>query len=484
MENIRSLLVAIAIATAPLSYLQAQPFWEWTDPLALSDSISDNANAFLYLDYYSESLFMFWERSEDSLSTAIWMDNILDGEAAEILFSDPSIHYRHPRIINAHYYPYSDTLFYLLFETDQNGNIDIHYSSYLMDGTFTEPQPFADTPDDDTQLSTGRAGFFDGIASMINAAAWISNGKLYARSLVYNGGWVFNDAVVIDSGNCSNPVVASGDSYFNNILYQKEEPGGSHLYQTNYTGNNWSIPGLFYDSTDSRNPTRASYYANPCWSTCIDSSWKVMIESYDTYQLYNISGPEPYSPAVLGFVIGVKSWFPEVIVAIVHPDNGIDEIFMTEWWSAPDFYNFSNSGTMNRNPRFFHGESYGSNTWCWYDYLLWESYRNGHWQIWSSKLLQCMGGTEETSGAVKDFSVYPNPFSARTTISFSLEQASYICIKVYDRKGIYTGMVVNRRFDSGRHQLDWSAEGLAAGLYILKMECSGEIRTARLVKTQ
>jgi hypothetical protein len=483
MKNTRYLLVAIAIATAPLSFLQSQSFWEWTDPVPLSDSISDNANAFLYLDYYSESLFMFWERSEDSLSTAIWMDNILDGEAAEVVFSDPSIHYRHPRIINAHHLPYSDTLFYLFFETDQNGNTDIYYSSYLMDGSFTEPLPFAATPDNDTQLSTGRAEFFDGIANVINTAAWISNGKLYARSLVYDGGWFFDDAVVIDSGNCSNPVVASAEFYDNKILYQKDEPGGSHLYQTLYAGNNWNTPELFYDSTDSRNPTMASYYIHPCWSTGTDSSWTVMIEDYNTYLVYNISGPEPYDPAVLGVVMGVKTWGPLVIVAIAHPDNGVDEIFMTEW-SNPDFSNFSNSGTMNRNPRFFHGEYYDYGSWCWWDYLLWESQRNGHWQIWSSKYLQCVGGTDETSGVVAGFSVYPNPFSARTTISFTPEQASYISIKIYDQKGIYTRTLVNRHFNSGRHQLDWSAEGLAAGLYILKMECCGEIRTVRLVKTR
>lgn len=471
--NIFTLLVCISCL-----HLNAQIWGEWTDHVPLTDSVADNCNPYLHLTYFNDqvSLFLFWDRSADSVSTEIWMDNILDNDPAQVILADSGVHYTRPRILDARYYPYTDTLFYVFYESSQNGNKDLFYMAFRSDWSFSPAETLSDMPGNDEQLSMGREEFYDGSAYFLNTLSWINNGKLYACFYQMDEDYYFSDYQVIDSNVCRAPVVDGSNS----ILYEKTDSSKSYICTVNYTNDGWNEPEIYYDSTDSKNPTRTDYWGNACWSLKIDSVWKVIVEDWGNDHIYNLEKEIPFDPAIMGIVIGVNDWI-EAWIAVEYAEDSINEIYLAGW--GDNFQNFSNSGIPNRKPAFFRGE--GINGWCWYDYILWESFRNGHWQIWSSKVMQCVGGVEEDHARKENiFKVNPNPFTRQSTITFDLVQSNNVAITLYNIHGETIRTITQDYYRAGIHQVRIDASGLTPGTYIVRLASGDQVYTAKVVKSK
>ncbi|HSG67813.1 MAG TPA: T9SS type A sorting domain-containing protein [Bacteroidales bacterium] len=478
MKPANAIIFTILILIIPWSVFSQ---WnEWTDPFPLTDSLTDNLNPYLHHTWLNEQemVFMVWEKPVDSISTEIWMDNILDEEPASVVLSAPGVKYSHPKIMGDPWGNYGNALYYLFYQTNENGNEDIYFVPYGLDGTWGGPEAVTDSPNDDAQLSVSREMFYDATYWIRGLAAWISGDDLYACFLQYDGSFYLDEPVLIDSGVCSAPSV--GLDYIYGIIYSKLDSNAQHIYKAGFN-TTWNPPEVFFDSLESVNPTAASYYGHPAWSVKTDSNWRIMIIGWNEYNIYDLSSPEPFDPAVLGVFLGVKSWFPEILVAVEYPEDSVVEIFMTEEMGSGNFVNFSNSGTDNQHPQFFFGESYPYNFYCWYDYLVWESMRNGHWQIWSAKFIQCGGGIEEEeeNAFIK---VYPNPFRQETIIEFTLNVEEVVEADVFDNYGRHVTRLAYKTFSPGEHQLRWEADGLSPGIYLLHLKISGRNYSTRILK--
>jgi hypothetical protein len=465
----------------------SQGFWEWTDPIPLTDSLSDNSNPYLLLTSYGydASLLMFWEKRIDSLSTAIYMDNILDEDTAAQVLYTPGVSYSNPQVINVKPYAGPDASFYLLFESNQNGNIDIYYKVGLLDGTYLEAVALTNSPSDEVSFTIGNEHiYWDGGPYLKDMLAYIRNDSLFARNLISESDSLyFDEEILIDVPSCSNPVGA-GESGNIGLTYLKSDTGEYHIYQAScdYTGN-WSTPELIYDSADCRNITLALNWGNIVWSAYRDSSWKIMTTDYwGIYTYDSISKDNPFDPAALGFVIGVKSWAPELWIATPYSENDTDEIFMSIWPGHYAFEDFTGSGVPNRNPQFFRGES--DSYACWFDYMVWESYRNGHWQIWASKTIQCVGSVKETNTDEQFISVHSNPFSNETTLEFTLDEAAVMKVEVINSSGKIVDNITDKTYTEGTHQLRWNSQGLPAGMYIIKMTLGDKTYTSKIIKSR
>ncbi len=462
----KSLLLSLAALVLLISPARTQSMWQWGDPFPLSDSVSDNCNPFLLSSYLlkNQTLFLVWDRAEDSLSTAIWMDDLLDAEPPQMVLSDPGVHYTHPKLVNADYST-GDLVFHLLYQTDQNGNQDIYYISYLEDGSFTDPVAIAGEPGDDMQLSVGREAFYDASQTDLNYIAWINSDKLYASTLTWDAGQYFSEAVLVDSAVCHKPSVSQGQGFMGwaapGIFYEREDSAGMHLYFAGTEGNGiWTAPEVVYDSTPAMNPTRMDYYGNACFSAFMDSSWKIVIHNeWGPMTVFDISKEEAFDPSVLGGVLGVDRWWDMAWIALTYPVDSVDEIFMSNMNWPAGFENFSNSGCMNRNPQFFNGENY--NGWCWYDYLLWESERNGHWQIWGSKVVQCAGGIDEERGE-EHLSIHPNPAIDEISIRYQVP-GSGCRVYIYDLYGHSQDKII---IPEAQDQMRIDVSDYPAGTYI------------------
>jgi hypothetical protein len=77
---------------------------------------------------------------------------------------------------------------------------------------------------------------------------------------------------------------------------------------------------------------------------------------------------------------------------------------------------------------------------------------------------------------------YPNPFNAVTTIPFALPDARDVRIKVLDILGREVVTTVGgESLPAGYHKVQFNADGLASGIYLIRMEAGGFVATQQVV---
>ncbi|MEO6166112.1 MAG: T9SS type A sorting domain-containing protein [Chitinophagales bacterium] len=93
----------------------------------------------------------------------------------------------------------------------------------------------------------------------------------------------------------------------------------------------------------------------------------------------------------------------------------------------------------------------------------------------------CSGGRMEAS-ATNDLSmsVFPNPLSNSTTISFSISTSQNVSLQVFDVTGILVAPLAERMFEEGENKIEWNVENENPGIYFLRMQTANESETIRL----
>ena len=102
---------------------------------------------------------------------------------------------------------------------------------------------------------------------------------------------------------------------------------------------------------------------------------------------------------------------------------------------------------------------------------------------------------EDFAGAadLRDFVLnapYPNPFNNETTISFQLQTACRVELKVFDITGRSVGVQnfepLHKWMNAGEHEVVWNAEGMTSGVYFVRLTVDRghltDVRKAVLVK--
>jgi hypothetical protein len=65
---------------------------------------------------------------------------------------------------------------------------------------------------------------------------------------------------------------------------------------------------------------------------------------------------------------------------------------------------------------------------------------------------------------------YPNPFNQYTTVSYRLQEADWITARVYDLLGREVRLLLENELQSGEQQLLFDADGLASGIYFIRLQ--------------
>jgi len=97
--------------------------------------------------------------------------------------------------------------------------------------------------------------------------------------------------------------------------------------------------------------------------------------------------------------------------------------------------------------------------------------------------LTAPSGVEQISGLPEDFSLkqnYPNPFNPSTKIEYSLPEAAYVQLKVYDILGNEVATLVNEEQSAGTYRADFTGNDLASGLYIAKLQVGNYTKTIKM----
>jgi uncharacterized protein (DUF362 family) len=76
---------------------------------------------------------------------------------------------------------------------------------------------------------------------------------------------------------------------------------------------------------------------------------------------------------------------------------------------------------------------------------------------------------------------YPNPFNPSTMIVFYNPKNDFVKLKVYDITGREIETLIDGVVPAGEHRLQWSAAGLASGVYLCRMESKEFSETIKMI---
>ena len=76
---------------------------------------------------------------------------------------------------------------------------------------------------------------------------------------------------------------------------------------------------------------------------------------------------------------------------------------------------------------------------------------------------------------------YPNPFNPSTTIKYSVANAGFVTIKLYNIVGEEVATLVNEEEPAGYYQIKFNASNLASGIYFYTLTAGNFRETKKLV---
>lgn len=94
-----------------------------------------------------------------------------------------------------------------------------------------------------------------------------------------------------------------------------------------------------------------------------------------------------------------------------------------------------------------------------------------------------LSGVNEPMAAPSAISLnqnYPNPFSASTAISFTLNTPQNVTLAVYNQIGEQVATLVSGKMEAGAHSVAFDASNLSEGIYFYKLTANGVTQTRRM----
>ena len=88
-----------------------------------------------------------------------------------------------------------------------------------------------------------------------------------------------------------------------------------------------------------------------------------------------------------------------------------------------------------------------------------------------------------TTGTIKALEIcaIPNPFNPQTTIKFSLPDAAFVTLKVFDLQGRLVATLADGLMSSGSHDLIFDGSNLVSGVYLYRLQADNFTTGAKLV---
>jgi len=76
---------------------------------------------------------------------------------------------------------------------------------------------------------------------------------------------------------------------------------------------------------------------------------------------------------------------------------------------------------------------------------------------------------------------HPNPFNPSTNFEIRISKSEFVSLGVYDMLGRQVAVLVNEQKTPGEYTVRWNAEGMASGVYILRMQAGSFTAMKKLV---
>ncbi|MBU1680267.1 MAG: T9SS type A sorting domain-containing protein, partial [Bacteroidetes bacterium] len=76
---------------------------------------------------------------------------------------------------------------------------------------------------------------------------------------------------------------------------------------------------------------------------------------------------------------------------------------------------------------------------------------------------------------------YPNPFNPATIINYTLENQSYVSLKIFDMLGREVAKLIDEPMSPGNHAVQWNAQGFSSGVYFYQLKTGSIIQTKKMI---
>jgi len=76
---------------------------------------------------------------------------------------------------------------------------------------------------------------------------------------------------------------------------------------------------------------------------------------------------------------------------------------------------------------------------------------------------------------------YPNPFNPKTIINFSIPQAGFVTIKIYDILGKEVATIINENKNAGYYKVNFDASSLTSGVYIYRITSNNFVQAKKML---
>jgi len=80
-----------------------------------------------------------------------------------------------------------------------------------------------------------------------------------------------------------------------------------------------------------------------------------------------------------------------------------------------------------------------------------------------------------------DVKVFPNPFNSSTSISYNLPDPGNVVLSVYNLQGVMVLSLVNSYQPAGEQIIEFNGTGLPSGMYYLRLQAAGKIKTGKMM---
>ena len=107
-----------------------------------------------------------------------------------------------------------------------------------------------------------------------------------------------------------------------------------------------------------------------------------------------------------------------------------------------------------------------------------------YWRLFSvSFRSQTEDEAFETNPEFELQAAWPNPFSERTRVAFSIDESGPVTLRVYDALGREVAVLVDAMLEAGSHAFTFEAPGLPAGVYYARLQAGARQAVRTLVHT-
>ena len=76
---------------------------------------------------------------------------------------------------------------------------------------------------------------------------------------------------------------------------------------------------------------------------------------------------------------------------------------------------------------------------------------------------------------------YPNPFNPKTKINYELPFSKYVELSVYNSIGQKIAVLVNKKQEAGKYEVDFDGSSLASGIYLYQIRAGKYVSTKKMV---